>query len=174
MSTTKISFKATLLIAGEPVPLASEIVVGDSESEDGVENGFLFKLDRQPDDPPVTINLGAIIGFIEEQLGAGSGSLAKNPNIGLIEQQFAPVVNPNSPFTSANTALVRVKEFILNSTTSQALFSISLDIEGSDPAQGLFSLPGELAGWLTVQSVAISFTAIKTSDPDPVGVRRAR
>jgi hypothetical protein len=47
-------------------------------------------------------------------------------------------------------------------------------VEGSDPAQGLFSLPGELSKWLTVQNVAISLTAIKSADPEPLGVRRAR
>ncbi|MBL8228241.1 MAG: hypothetical protein JNL98_07180, partial [Bryobacterales bacterium] len=157
------SFKARLLIAGEPVPLASEIVIGDSAAQDGVQNGFLFKLDRQPDDPPVMINLGAIISFIEQQLGAGTGSLAQNPNLNTVQQQFPGMINSANPFTSANTTVINIQSFEINSTTSEFLFSISVDMQGSNPTDGLISLPGELANWLQVQSIAISFKATKTS-----------
>jgi hypothetical protein len=79
MSSTNISFRATFRIGDDIVPLLSEIAFGDSQSQDGVQNGFLFRLDLQPNDPPVQINLGALIGFVEQQLGVGSGNLPAVP-----------------------------------------------------------------------------------------------
>lgn len=157
MSTTLFSFTAKLKVGEEIVPLMSEITVGDSSAQNGVENGFLFKLDRQPDDPPVIINLGAIIGFIEQQLGAGTGSLSQNPNLSLIQQAFPG--SQSNPFTTDNTTVIQLQSFVLNSTTQEFLFSISVDVSGSSPSAGLITLPSELASWLTINNLAISFTA---------------
>lgn len=162
MSTVRFSFNVKLAVGEEIIPLMSEITVGESSAQNGVQNGFIFKLDRQANDPPVILNLGAIIGFIEQQLGAGEGSLSQNPNLSLIQQAF-PGSQAN-PFTTANTTLIELQSFVINSTTQDFLFSISVDVSGSSPSAGLITLPSELASWLTINNLAISFTATtKTS-----------
>lgn len=155
MSTTTINFKTTLLIGGESVPLASEIVTGDSDSQDGVNKGFLFKLDRAPFDPPVTVYLGEVINFINSKLGGGD--VASNAGMALISQAF-PALN-QSNFNAGNQTLVNIYEFSLNSTTDEFLFSFNLDVENSNPNQGLIPLPSVLSNWIKIESLAISFSA---------------
>jgi hypothetical protein len=157
MSTSRFSFKVKLRFGRQIVPLASEVVLGDGEAEDGVENGFLFKLDLQPTDLPVVISLGDIIAFIQEKLDGGD--LAKNPNLKLIEDASPEFVDKDKPFTPANGTQILVRSFILNSTTKEKLFSISVDLEGADPSEGLIPLPKEFASWLRIDNLAISFTA---------------
>ena len=164
MSSTQFSFKAKVKIGDEIVPLASEVVVGDSAASSGVENGFLFKLDLQPGDPPVLVNLGGIVEFVEEKLGAGTGSLAANPGVTTLQQVFPEQIPHAGDFSAANSTYVNIQSFIINSTKKQFLFSISVDIVGSDPATGLITLPGELNQWLKIQDLAISFTATKKQD----------
>ena len=48
MSSTAINFKAGLLIGKQAIPLASEIAFGDQQSQDGVDNGFVFKPGKVP------------------------------------------------------------------------------------------------------------------------------
>ena len=165
MSTTQISFNAKLRIGEQIVPLASEIVFGDSASRDGVENGFLFKLDRQPGDPPVMVNLGDIIAFVEKKLGAGEGSLAQNSGVPVLTQAFGDKVASSGTFNSGNSTQIEIQEFTVNSTKSKFLFSISIDIMGSDPSKGLISLPGELAKWVKINNLAIAFTSTTTKAP---------
>lgn len=155
MSVTTINFKTTLLIGEESVPLASEIVFGDSDSQDGVNKGFLFKLDRAPFDPPVTVYLGAVIDFINTKLGGGD--VASNAGMALISQAF-PGLN-QSNFNAGNQTLVNIYEFTLNSTTDEFLFSFNLDVENSNPNQGLIPLPAVLSDWVKIESLAISFSA---------------
>ncbi len=159
MSSTAINFTAKLLIGEQTVPLASEIVVGTANSQDGVKNGFLFKLDRQPSDPPVTIYLGDVINFIETKLGGGN--LSQNPQMQLISQAF-PSLSPSN-FNPSNQTMVNVYEFSINSNSDEFLFSFNLDIESSDPTKGLIQLPGELANWVKINSLAIAFSATTKS-----------
>lgn len=162
MSTTNINFFATLLIGEQEVPLASEIVSGESDSQDGVNNGFIFKLNRGPSDPPVTVYLGDVIAFIEQQLGAGIGILAGNKNMKSISAAFPSLSSSN--FTSANQTLVNIYEFTLNSSTKETLFSFNLAVEGSDPTQGLIPLPSAMTGWLNIQSLSISFSTSTSAE----------
>lgn len=159
MSTTTINFKTTLVIGEEQVPLASEIVLGDGNSQDGVDKGFLFKLDREPFDPPVTIYLGDVINFINTKLGGGD--VSTNPGMALISQAF-PDMNPDN-FNASNQTLVNIYEFSLNSTTKEFLFSFNLDVENSNPDVGLIALPPVLSNWLKIESLAISFSATSQS-----------
>lgn len=158
MSKLDISFKAKLKVGDEVIPLASEIVAGDSQSQDGVENGFVFRLDLGPTDAPVVLNLGAIIELIENKLGAGSGSLQGNSGISTLQQIFPGQVD-GSNFNSGNSTLVNLKAFEINSSSSKFLFQISVDISGSDPAQGFLPLPPALSSWLSIDNLAISFSA---------------
>ena len=158
MSTTIINFKTTLLLGEEEIPLASELVAGDTDSQEGVDNGFLFKLDREPFDPPVTIYLGAVIDFINTKLGGGD--VAQNPGMSLISEAF-PDMNASN-FNKDNQTLVNIYEFSLNSTTKEFVFSFNLDVEGSDPNTGLVPLPDALSSWLKIDSLSISFTAKST------------
>jgi hypothetical protein len=162
MSSTNISFRATFRIGDDIVPLLSEIAFGDSQSQDGVQNGFLFRLDLQPNDPPVQINLGALIGFVEQQLGVGSGNLQSSDGISTLQQIFPGTVT-GSNFNSNNTTVIEVRQFEINSTSQQFLFKISVDVESSDPTQGIIPLPPTLASWLNIQSLAISFAATTKS-----------
>ena len=159
MSTTIINFKTTLLIGEESVPLASEIVLGDTSSQDGVDKGFLFKLDRQPFDPPVTVFLGNVINFINVQLDGGD--VSTNPGMALISEAF-PDLDPEN-FNSGNQTLVNIYEFSLSSTTNEFLFSFNLDVENSDPNTGLIALPSIFSSWLNIQSLSISFSATTQS-----------
>jgi hypothetical protein len=159
MSSTAINFKATLLIGEQTVPLASEIAFGDDQSQDGVTNGFLFKLDLQPGDPPVTVYLGDVINFIETKLGASD--LSQSPDMGLISQAIPSLTPAN--FNSTNQAMVNVYEFSINSTTKEFLFSFNLDVEGTDPSTGLIALPGDLNKWLKIDSISIAFSATSGS-----------
>lgn len=157
MSKTQISFQAKVKIGEEIVPIKSEIVRG-SDSADGVQNGFLFKLDIGPDDPPVLVDLGAIVGFIESKLG--SSALAGNPGVNLLSQAFPGTVTSTN-FNSQNTTMVEIKSFEINSSDKQTLFSFSMNVEGSDPGKGFVPLPAELSSWLRIDSLAISMTATK-------------
>ena len=159
MSSSAFGFKAKLLIGEQTVPLASEIAIGDSQSSDGVQNGFIFKLDRDSGDPPVTVYLGDVINFIETKLGASD--LSSSSDMALITQAF-PSLTPSN-FNSTNQTMINVYEFSINSSTSEFLFSFNLDVEGSDPSTGLIPLPAELASWLKIQSLSIAFSATTKS-----------
>lgn len=166
MSNTQISFQAKVRIGEEIIPLASEIAFGDTASQDGVENGFLFKLDRQPGELPVVINLGAIIAFIEQKLQPGGAApLSQNPALKQLQPIFGDAVASGSNFNGQNQTLIEVREFTINSTKEKFLFSISIDIGGSDPSQGLIALPGELAKWVRIKNLAIAFQSTTTKTP---------
>lgn len=160
MSTTQVSFSAVVKVGDQTVPIASEIVVGDGDSQDGVENGFLFKLDIAPGEPPVVVDLGAVIAFVEQELGAGS--LASNPGLGTLTQAFGSGVASPDTFNSSNTTEVAIKEFTINSSTSKTLFSFSIDVHGSDPTTGLIPMPAALADWVRIDNLAISFSSVTT------------
>jgi len=160
MSTTEFSFKVRLKIGDQLVPLASEIAVGDDAARGGVCNGFLFKLDRLPEDPPVTLKLGEIIGFIEQKLG--SGELSKNPQLPLLTQAI-PALGDSSSFNSKSGLEVAIQSFVINSTSERTLFSVSLEVHGADPKKGLVPLPAELSEWLRIDALSLSFTADKTT-----------
>lgn len=159
MSTTEINFKARVKLGEQTLPIASEIVFGDDESEDGVKNGFLFKIDYQPGDDPIAIYLGDIIGFIEEKLGAGN--LANNPGLDVLKQQFGSDVND---FTSNNQIYIEVREFSVNTSTEKTLFAINVDINSTDKEAGLVSLPGELKNWIKIKNLGISFSSKTTKE----------
>ena len=161
MSSTQFSFKARVLIGDQVVPLASEIAFGDDETENGVKNGFLFKLDLMPGDPPVVVNLGSIIKFIEQKLG--SGDLSKNPALPLLEQAFPDIITGPESLTPQSSVLVNIESFVLNSSAEQKVFSFSIGIQGSDSTKGLIPLPAELANWLRIDDLSISFMATKKS-----------
>ena len=157
------SFKARLLVGSEVVPLASEARIGDAAAQDGTANGFLFRLDLQSEDPPVTIDLGSVVRFVEEKLGAGAGSLAQSPKIAVIQQAFPGIVGGDAPLDGQNDAEVQIRAFEINSSAAQTLFTISLDVQAADPTAGLIRLPAALASWLTIESLALSFTATRTA-----------
>lgn len=159
MSTTTIRFDATLLVDGHDVPLTSELVSGDSNAKDGVDKGFLFKLDRKPADPPLTVRLGAVIDFISTKLGGGD--LASNPGLKLVSEAFPAIGKDN--FNAKNQTLINIHEFSLNSTTREFLFSFNLDVQNSNPSQGLIALPEFFASWLQIEHLAISFSASRKS-----------
>ncbi|HTF03646.1 MAG TPA: hypothetical protein VK826_06445 [Bacteroidia bacterium] len=161
MSTTSINFATTLVISEQDVPLLSEVVIGDGSSQDGVKNGFIFKLNRQASDPPVTVFLGDIIGFIEQQLGAGVGALASNTQMPLITQAFPSLTTAN--FNSTNQTVVNIYEFSINSSTNQFLFSFNLNVENADPSQGLIPLPPVLSSWLKIKNISVAFSAASSA-----------
>jgi hypothetical protein len=163
MSSTQFSFAVKVRVGEEIIPLRTEITTGSGSTEDGVENGFLFRLDLEPGDPPLLINLGDMIAFIEKSLGAGEGSLSKNPNLDLIAQAFPDYVGGSHPFTSANTTQIEVKSFEVNSTAKEFLFSFSLDVTSTDPTQGLIAFPPAVAQWVRIDNLAIAFSATKKS-----------
>ena len=156
--TTQFSFQARLIIGDQLIPIATEVTTGASNAEGGVQNGFLFTIDYQPGDAPIVIDLGSIIGFIEDKLGAGAGSLSRNSNLPLLEHAFPSITGPGS-FTYASTLAIAVRAFTINTSTDKKLFSISVDVGSSDPSTGLIPLPSEFASWLQIQNLAISFTA---------------
>jgi hypothetical protein len=162
MSSTNISFGVSLLIGAQSVPLISEVVVGQSASQDGVQNGFLFSLDLTPGDLPPEVNLGDVINFIEQKLGAGAGALQNSSGITALEQVFSSQIS-GTTFNSSNGAMISLKAFELNSTTSNFLFRISVDVGGADPTQGFIPLPATVASWLSIDNLAISFSATGTS-----------
>ena len=158
MSTTQISFKVKLAVGEQTVPLDSEVMLGSAA--DGVQQGMLFKLDLKAGTPPVTVNIGDIIGLVEEKLGAGTGALASNLGLRQLAQVFGSDTIASSSFNAQNDdLLVDIQAFTLNSTTDEFLFAISVDLEGSDPTTGLLALPPELASWLKIDNLAISFRA---------------
>lgn len=163
MSSTTVSFSTTLLVGDQSVPLYSEVVVGDTNSQDGVENGFIFKLNLDSSNEPVSIYLGNVINFIETNLGGGN--LSENSGMQLITDAFATIDSPinASNFNSENENPIDLYEFTINSTTSSFLFSINIDIEAADPSSGLISLPEELASWLNIECLSISFSASSKS-----------
>ena len=156
MSSTAISFNARIRIREEIIPIKSELVFGDEASEDGVTNGFIFTLDYEPGDDPVQIDLGAIINFIESSLGAGD--LSTNPGISELTQAFPGQVSP-STFNSSNTTQILIREFTLNSSDKETLFSFNIDMQGSNPEVGLIALPAELNKWIKIKDLGIAFSA---------------
>jgi hypothetical protein len=161
MSSTAINFKAKLMVGEQTIPLASEIVFGDSDSQDGVSKGFLFKLDRAPEDPPVTVYLGDVINFIENKLG--SSNLSQNKDGMALMTQAFPSLNPAN-FNGSNQTMINVYEFTINSSSTEFLFAFNLDVEGSNPSTGLVPLPPEFASWLRIDNISIAFSATKKSN----------
>ena len=158
-----ISFKVRLLLGEEIIPLASEVVVGAEASQGGTENGFVFRLDLGPNDAPVQIALGALIDFIEQKLGAGSGSLQNSNGISTLQQIFPSQVSGNN-FNSGNQAVLLVRAFEINSSTTKKLFKINVDVESTNPSVGFIPMPAALASWLSIENLAISFSATSTSN----------
>lgn len=165
MSSTVINFKARLLVgAGQQgyqtlIPLASEIVFGNSDAKDGVDNGFIFKLDRQPNDPPVTIYLGDVIQFIKTKLDGGDLSQT-TPQTQLISAAI-PSVTPGGNFNETDQTVVNIYEFTINSSKTEKLFSFNMDVEGAAPHTSFLPLPPELSSWLTIESLSVNFSATK-------------
>ena len=160
MSSTVISFAARIRMGEQVIPIKSEIVFGDTASQDGITNGFIFTLDYKPGDDPVQIDLGEIINFIETTLDGGN--LAVNPGITDLTQAFPNQVSP-STFNASNTTQVLIREFTLNSSNKEKLFSFNIDVQGSDPEVGLIALPAELNKWIKVKDLGISFSATTRS-----------
>jgi hypothetical protein len=155
--STTINFKTTLAVGEQEVPLASEIVTGANDSQAGVKNGFLFKLDRQPFDPPVAIYLGDLIAFLDTKLGVAGNY----PSAGMqLISQAIPALSPAN-FKSGDQTIVNIREFSLNSTTGEFLFSFNVDVENSNPNAGLILLPTALSQWLKIKNLAVAFSATK-------------
>lgn len=154
--TTDFTFKAKLRIGNEIVPIKTEVVTGADNTQNGVQNGFLFQLDLLPGQV-VTVNFSDVVDFIENKLG----------------QQISRPVGPD-PVNSAlpqlfdgSAVAVDIQSFLINSSETEKLFSISLDVHGTDPTEGLISLPGDLAKWLKIDDIAIAFTCKKTTSNSP-------
>lgn len=158
MSTT-INFKTTLVVGEQDIPLASEVVFGAQEAQSGVKNGFLFKLDRQPFEAPVTVYLGDLVDFLNQKLGVGGVYPADG--IKLIGQVI-PALRPEN-FARGDQTIVHINEFTVSSHAGEYLFRINLDVENSDPNAGLIPLPRALTDWLKIKSLAIAFTAERKS-----------
>lgn len=158
-----ISFKARFKLGDEVVPLLSEVVAGAGESEDGTANGFLFRLDLAPGDPPIAIALGALIAFIEGKLGAGGGSLQNSKGISTLQQVFPSQVGAKD-FDGGNQAVILLRAFEINSSTKNKLFKINVDVDATDATKGILPLPDALASWLSVSSLSIAFSATSTTE----------
>jgi hypothetical protein len=165
MSVFDLNFTAELLIGGQQIPLASEIVIS-SNASDGVASGFIFKVNREVGDGPVSIYLGDMIDFIEKKLDGGT--LASNPGVSdIIQKSFNSTAQPGMApidagnFNSSNQAVINIYEFSINSSSEQFLFSLNLDISDSDPTKGFLPLPADVAKWLKVENLSITFSATK-------------
>ena len=106
MSSTKFSFKAKVKVGGEVIPLASEAVFGNTTAENGVKNGFLFKLDQKEDDDPVRIDLGAIIQFVSKELDGGN--LSENGGVTTLKEVFPGEINGEDGFDSSNSTVIEI------------------------------------------------------------------
>jgi hypothetical protein len=157
-----ISFKARLKLGDETVPLASEVVFGADKSQDGAQNGFLFRLDLGPNDPPVAIALGALIKFIEKELGAGTGALQNSKGIDTLKDAFPKQVSKDN-FDCANPAVILIRAFEINTTTKNKLFKINVDVGSTKPDEGFLPLPAVLASWLSIVNLSIAFSATRSS-----------
>jgi len=158
MSSTQLSLQIRLDIGGVTVPLATAINAGTSLPA-GTTRGVFITLDQQPGDPPVTVKLGGIVDFIESKLGLGAGSVSGDPGASGVAQALPSGV----AFTADNAAQIDVRKFVMNVTSSGVLFAISADVHGADPTKGFVPLPAELASWLSIDSLAVSFTAASKS-----------
>lgn len=156
--TTKFSFKAKIRVGSEIIPIATEVVSGGSDTQDGVDKGFIFKLDLEPGQV-VAIKLGDIIKWIEDLTGS---NLTQSPGFATIKQGFPNDVSDGN-FNENNTTEIDIKSFLINSTDKEKLFSISVDVHNSDPSQSLIDFPEAMQNWLKVDNLAISFTAKKSS-----------
>lgn len=157
--TTKFSFKAKIRVGSEIVPITTEVVSGNSDTQDGVSKGFIFKLDLDPGQV-VAIKLGDIIQWIE---GLTSSSLTQSPGFDTIKTAFPNDVSDGN-FNKDNTTEIDIKSFLINSTDKEKLFSISVDVKNSDPSQSLISFPEVMKDWLKIDNLAISFMAKKTTE----------
>ena len=151
--STQFSFAVKLKVGQEIIPLASEIVTGDNSTSDGVENGFLFKLDLEPGQV-VTVNLGDIVDWLKR---LGYTDLENAPGFSQIQEAIPNAVTPEGSFD--NATVIDINSFLINSTEKEKLFSISVDVHGSDPSKGLIDLPDAMASWLKIKNLAIAFTA---------------
>ena len=172
MSTFDVNFSVQLLVGEQIVPLASEFVV-NTQAAGGVSLGFIFKLDRPPASAPVSIYLGDLIAFIENKMNGGD--LSTNPGVKLLSDSFSAQTQPGvtpitaANFNSGNQLVLNIYEFSINSSKEEFLFQFSMDVTGSDPTKGYIPLPPELASWLKIDNLSISFSATKKkSSTQPV------
>lgn len=155
--STQFSFAVKLKVGQEIVPLTSEIVSGDQSTSDGVENGFLFKLDLEPGQV-VSVNLGDIVAWLKN---LGFTDLENNPGFDTIKKAIPNAVS-DGKFN--NSTVIDISSFLINSTDKEKLFSISLDVHGSNPSTGLIDMPEALASWLKIKDLAIAFSATKKQE----------
>ncbi|MEI9995231.1 MAG: DUF6603 domain-containing protein [Rhizomicrobium sp.] len=154
-------FSVHLCVGDVAVPLLSELVADTADAADGTSAGFLFRLDLKHTCGPLQFNLGDLIGLVEQQLGAGVGSLRNAPGIGDIASAFSDFLDAEA-FTSDNALLVQVKAFEISSSATKKLFNISVEVESADPTQGAIPLPAPLVRWLAIDNLAIAFKATDT------------
>jgi uncharacterized protein DUF6603 len=157
MNRLAFSFACGLRVGDQVVPLKTEYARGTGAAQTGVQNGFLFKLDRGSDDSAARVNLGDLIGLIESEFKAGDGQLANKQGVAVVQQAMPSV----GGFSRDNQAELEIQSFQFNSTSDAMLFAISVDVVGSDPKLGVFALPPVLAKWLRIDRLAIAFSALK-------------
>lgn len=156
--STKISFRAKIRVGSQSIPVLTEVVAGDTDSQDGVSNGFLFKLDEPADSSGLIIYLGDLVTFMEAELGINTSDSGGDTT----DVSDALGIDPND-LTPDNQTLVIVKEFTLNSSSQKKLFAFNVDIAGSDPDTGLIAFPAEINNWLKIDDLALAFDASSTS-----------
>ena len=159
MADFQVGFNVTVCIGSQSVPIVSEIV-HSTDASTGVENGFVFKLNRPPFAAPPLIYLGDLVSFIEDKLGAGAGALAVNENMSFLTSVIPSL--SKDKFNSRNQTVLAVNEFTINSTSQQSLFSFNLDVTSTNPtgSGGIVSLPADIAQWLCIENLSISLSSV--------------
>ena len=111
-----------------------------------------FGLDLAPGDPPVRLALGEIIDFVETQIGAGGLGAAANGDA--VREALPAVGGDLSP---TNTTQVELRTLSFGTSPAGTSFAISVAIVGATAEDPAIGLPADVAGWLSVQQIAVDF-----------------
>jgi hypothetical protein len=150
MGSLQLRATTELLIGARqvPIPVAAVIDRATGSGQTGIE----FGLDRGPSDPPVDLQLGDIVGFIEDQLGVTD--LAASPGADTVAEAL-----PQVDLSAKSSAQIELRRLSFRSAAAGTSFAISVNLVGATPTDPAIGLPADVAGWLSIRSIGVEFTA---------------
>jgi hypothetical protein len=132
-----------------PVPVAASIATGTGQT------GIEFGLDRAASDPPITLQLGDLVGFIEDQLGAAN--LATSGGADAFSEAL-----PQLDLSPTSSTQIELRQLSFRSSAAGTSFAISISVVGATPTDPAIGLPADVAGWLSIRSVGVDFAVTAT------------
>jgi hypothetical protein len=148
MGTLRLKAATDLLVGPRQVsvPVAASIDRGSGAGQTSIE----FGLDQAPSDPPVALQLGDLVGFIEDQLGAAN--LGVSPGADTVREAL-----PQLDLSATSSTQIQLRTLSFRTSAAGTSFAISISVVGARPTDPAIGLPADVAGWLSIRSIGVDF-----------------